>query len=103
MKKNKEIWIDSVLRSMEGSTTVTPRAYIFDDIQKKIDQIQVKTLETNISWRNVAAIGVLLLAANCYFLTQVDSLRNTGSDFISSNTVDDSQDYSLVTNYKLYE
>lgn len=101
MEQKKDIWIESVLRSMEGSSKAKPRTHIFDQIEFKIDQGKIQTKKSEISWRKVAAVGAILITANSYFIAQLNSPEHTINKL--ANSQDDEPQYSLVSNFKLYE
>ncbi|GLR18277.1 hypothetical protein [Portibacter lacus] len=99
MKNDKEKWVNDVLNSMEGSRRAKPSPELFDQILQEIDRPETQVL-TMPHWSRIAAVAALLIMGNVFAVQQISQSRYSDLSEVSSS---DSDNYMLVSDYKIYE
>lgn len=91
--EEKEIWIDSVLASMEGKVVVSPRPALLADIERSLEpKSRLTVLHLRVA--SIAASIVLLLNVAIY--QQVSQQQYASSDTTTAN-------YDIVNDFNVFD
>ncbi len=96
---NSERWTENVLSSMQRNKKVSPSRDLFNDIQRRIDQTEIRVLPFSQSLAGVAA-AVLLLAFNFFAVNPYSVFENNPRAIVSDETASAPE---LISDFKIYE
>ena len=96
MEKQKEKWINEVLKSTEGSQRALPNPKLFSKIEAELNQKEAKRIQ--LDWRKWAAAMVLLIMVNIYCVRKYTQSSDEGSV-----SMDMEHNENLISDYNLYE
>lgn len=97
--EDSEKWMEEVLGSMQGSKTVAPTRDLFIDIQKRIEDTNVRVIPFPQRIIGIAA-AILLLCLNIFAMNAYGFFENDHTEIVSNEGSGASE---LMSDFKIYE
>lgn len=92
-KERQNDWVDSAMNSYRGRKTIPPPENLFEKIEEQIDAGNQTSMK--LSWYVPIAAAIVLVVVNMTAVVQYSE--------ISKNTVQQSAENYLITDYNLYD
>ena len=97
MKNEKEIWIDDIFESLEGSDRALPPSHLFSKIEQNLT-VSESNIIPLMNYRMAIAASFLLLVMNIAAMYQhTQTISNPSSELINNDTE------SLISDFNLYD